>query len=84
MYLTNKNSVITPYEDTGGITNTNRSGERALGTDFYTGEELADLDTTLSRMTVCPRCAEPLKRHEPMIKQGGHRVCCRCADKEKR
>ncbi len=80
MYEINKNSVIVPYEDAGGITNTAHAGETTLGTDYITGEELAATDEVLSRRLVCDRCGYPPKTKADLIKQNGWMVCGRCVD----
>lgn len=79
-----KNVVKVAHEDAAGITNTNGAGERILGTDYFTGAELADEDEVLTRRRICPRCLYPIKYGEPLIKQkSGYHVCSRCADKER-
>jgi hypothetical protein len=80
MYEVYKNSVIVPYEDDAGITNTAYSGERILGTDFFTGEELADLDDVISRRFICDRCGFQPNEKSELIKQNGFMVCWRCLD----
>lgn len=80
MYLIHKNSVKVATADIAGITNTNNVGETNLGTDFFTGEELADTDEVLSIEIVCDRCGRFIKEKSELTKQAGFKVCKRCFD----
>lgn len=80
MWEVYKNKLIETYEDAGGITNTAYDGETTLGTDFFTGEELEDLDEVISRRIVCDRCGCPPKRKTDLIKQNGWMICGSCID----
>lgn len=82
MYQIYKNSIIAAKPDCGGVTNTTYDGERVLGVDFNTGDELDDLDVVMSRHRVCDRCGRYLKYGERTIKQNGWEVCRGCVDDE--
>lgn len=80
MYLIHKNSVKVAKADCAGITNTNNVGETNLGTDFFTGAELADTDEILSIELVCSMCGRFVKSKSELTKQAGVMVCRRCKD----
>jgi formylmethanofuran dehydrogenase subunit E len=54
------------------------AGERELGVDFFTGEQLADLDAEISHDFVCDRCGFPLKVKP--AKTNGLYLCKKCID----
>ena len=80
MYDVNKNSVIVPVADAAGIINTAYSGQTKLGTDFFTGDQLAETDVVISRRLVCDRCGVPPKSKSDLTKQNGWLVCKECLD----
>jgi len=55
------------------------AGERELGVDFFTGEELGELNEIISHNFVCDRCGFPLKHKPP--KHNGLYLCKKCIDK---
>ena len=80
MYEVYKNDAITTYTDDGGQTNTAYEGELRVGTDFFTGAELATEDEVISRRLICDRCGFQPKEKSELTKQNGFMVCWRCID----
>lgn len=83
MKTVHKNSLIPDtYVDLRGDTvNYPNAGERELGVDFETGEELADLDEIISIGLACNLCGKPIDKKKDIIKRVGNKIYCKdCID----
>ena len=82
MYLIHKNSIKVARADIAGITNQNNVGETNIGKDFFTGEELAPVDTVFSIELVGDRSGKFVKKKSELVKQDGWLIAKRFLDKK--
>lgn len=78
-----KNSLIKDtYVDLRGVTvDYPNKGQRELGLDFETGEELADLNEIISTSLNCEICGIPFEKKKDICKTVGKKVYCKdCID----
>lgn len=85
MKATHKNSLVSNEKVTdlaGNLVYLTNHGERELGTDFDTGEELADLNKVISTDVQCNLCGIILDKKDKICKTVGKKVYCKsCLDK---
>lgn len=79
-----KNSLISDdkYLDlAGNLVYHANHGQRSLGTDFETGEQLGDLDELISSEVFCNLCGKPFKNKKEIVKTVGKKTYCKdCLD----
>lgn len=84
MKTVHKNSLISDEKVTdlaGNLVYLSNHGERKLGVDFETGEELADLNEIISIGLACNRCGKPIDKKKEIIKRVGNKIYCKdCID----
>ena len=84
MKTVHKNSLISNEKVTdlaGNSVYLANHGERVLGVDFETAEELADLDEIISIGLACTLCGKPIDKKKEIIKRVGNKIYCKdCTD----
>ena len=84
MKVVHKNSLVSNEKVTdlaGNLVYLTNHGERVLGTDFNTGEELEELDKVISTDVVCNLCGIPFDKKKKICKTVGQKVYCKdCID----
>lgn len=84
MKTVHKNSLISNDKVTdlaGNLVYLSNHGERRLGLDVFTQEELADLDEIISIGLACNLCGKPIDKKKDIKKRVGNKIYCKdCID----
>ena len=84
MKVVHKNSLVSNEKVTdlaGNLVYLSNHGERVLGTDFNTGEELEELDKVISTSLNCDRCGISFDKKSEIKSKKANKVYCKsCID----